>query len=151
MVYIPGDFWRICDRSGRKVRASQTIKQWDGLIVAREEYEDRHPQDFVRGRKDEQSVPDPRPEPIDRLLGPLTTTLTAAASAGATTLTVELTTRFEGGDDIGVFLSNGEVAPMRIDTVVSTTSLTLESGLPNSADVGALIVNYDAVAEPEIG
>ena len=77
MTYRSGDFWRICDRSGRKVRASQTAKQWDGLIVSLAEFEERHPQDFVRGRKDHQSVPDPRPEGVDSFLGPLTTTTTS--------------------------------------------------------------------------
>lgn len=68
--YRPGDFWRIDDRSGKKVRSSETVKQWDGLIVHRDEYEDRHPQDFVRGRTDHQNVPDPRPEPEGRTVGP---------------------------------------------------------------------------------
>lgn len=70
MTYRPGDFWRICDISGRKVRASETVKTWDGLIVHRDEYEARHPQDFVRGRKDRQNVPEPRIEPSVVHVGP---------------------------------------------------------------------------------
>ncbi len=70
MTYRPGDFWRICDISGRKVRSSQTVKQWDGLIVDRSEYEDRHPQDFVRGRVDRQAVRDARPVPAPVYAGP---------------------------------------------------------------------------------
>jgi len=151
MAYIPGDHWRICDRSGRKVRASQTVKQWDGLIVAIDEYEDRHPQDFVRGRKDRQNVPDARPESVDSFLGPLQTVTTAAAVAGAAALTVETTARFEGNDDIGVTLSNGDVARMRIDTVASSVSLTLTTGLPGAVSSGALVIDYDAVAEADIG
>jgi hypothetical protein len=60
--YRPGDFYRICDLSGKKVRASETVKLWNGLIVARDWYEERNPQDFVRARHDNQRVPDPRPE-----------------------------------------------------------------------------------------
>lgn len=70
MSYRPGDFWRICDMSGRKVRSSQTAKQWDGLIVDRSEFEERHPQDFVRGRADRQSVKDARPVPAPIYTGP---------------------------------------------------------------------------------
>jgi hypothetical protein len=68
--YIPGDFWRICDVCGFKYRASQTSKRWDGLMVCREDFETRHPQDFVRGRKDRQTVPDARPELSDVFIGP---------------------------------------------------------------------------------
>ena len=61
--YIPGDFWRIDDRSGFKVRSSDTAQEWTGLIVRKKDWEPRHPQDFVRGRPDHQNVPKPRPEP----------------------------------------------------------------------------------------
>ncbi len=64
-TYIPGDHWVICDLSGFKVRSSDTVKQWNGLRVKREFYEPRNPQDFVRGRRDVQTVPDPRPEVPD--------------------------------------------------------------------------------------
>lgn len=61
----PRGFYRIDDRTGFKVRADRTVKEWDGTIVAREDFEARHPQDFVRGRRDTMAVPDPRPEPAD--------------------------------------------------------------------------------------
>lgn len=59
--YVPGDFWRICDRTGKKVRASQTRKEWNGLIVRERSWEPRNQQDLVRGRIDPQAVPEPRP------------------------------------------------------------------------------------------
>lgn len=68
MPYIPGDFWRICDRCGRKIRQSETRKTWDGLWVCPDDWEPRHPQDFVTGKTDKQSVPEPRPEPADYFL-----------------------------------------------------------------------------------
>lgn len=66
--YKPGDFWRICDLSGTKVRASDTVKLWNGLIVRSDWAEPRNPQDFVRGVADNQRVPDPRPEATDTFL-----------------------------------------------------------------------------------
>lgn len=153
MTYIAGDFWRICDSCGFKVRASQTKKRWDNLVVCMDDWEPQHPQDFVRGRADRQAVPDPRPEPVDRLLGPLTTTATAAASAGATTLAVETSARFEPGDDISVTLASGDVHAAQINTVPDAETLTLTSAtkLPGAINSGALIVNNDAIAEPDLG
>lgn len=67
--YIPGDFWRICERCGAKTRSSKTYRTWDGLYVCHDDFETRHPQDFVRGRKDLQNVPNPRPEPAHIFVG----------------------------------------------------------------------------------
>lgn len=65
MTYIAGDHWRICDVCGFKVRRSQTRKRWDGLVVCNADFEERHPQDLVRGRHDRQAVTEPRPRPAD--------------------------------------------------------------------------------------
>lgn len=70
MTYIPGDFYRICEVCGFRMRASQTSRRWDGLFVCSEDFEPRHPQDFVRGKKDHQNVPNPRPEPDDVFIDP---------------------------------------------------------------------------------
>lgn len=67
--YFAGGYYRICDLSGRKVRARDTVKLWNGLVVAGDWYEARNPQDFVRGVADNQRVPEPRPEAEDVFLG----------------------------------------------------------------------------------
>ena len=69
MIYVPGDFWRDCQVCGFRYRASQTRRRWDNLIVCDADWEERHQQDNVRGRKDRQRVPDPRPEPVEVFLG----------------------------------------------------------------------------------
>jgi hypothetical protein len=46
------------------------MRTWDGLFVCRDDWETRHPQDFVRGRKDIQNVPNPRPEAATVYVGP---------------------------------------------------------------------------------
>jgi hypothetical protein len=61
--YKPGEFYRICDRSGFKVRSSKTKKEWDGYVVRNKSWEVRHPQDLVRGVADDQTVPEARPRP----------------------------------------------------------------------------------------
>lgn len=59
---VPGDFFRVCDRSGFRVLASQTAKEWNNLIVFVKFYEPRQPQDLLRGIPDNMTVPDPRPK-----------------------------------------------------------------------------------------
>jgi hypothetical protein len=46
------------------------MRTWDGLFVCLADWETRHPQDFVKGRKDIQNVPNPRPEPSMIYVGP---------------------------------------------------------------------------------
>jgi len=66
--YIPGDYYVICDVFGFKVRASDTRKRWDNARVCSKDWETRHPQDYVRGRRDRQRVADPRSEAADTFL-----------------------------------------------------------------------------------
>lgn len=62
------DFRVICDASGFKCWASETVIQWDGKRVLRRFYDERHPQDFRRTIRENTSVPDPRPESADVFL-----------------------------------------------------------------------------------
>src|ERR1035437_6269290 len=105
--YISGDFWRICDRCGFKARSSKTFRTWDGLFVCQEDFETRHPQDFVRGRIDNQRVPDARPEALESLIGPLTTTISVAAIASDTILNLASSVRFQSTDNIAIICDDG--------------------------------------------
>jgi hypothetical protein len=150
-MYIAGDFWRICDRCGFKTRASATRKQWDGQIVCLADFEERHPQDFVKGRKDIQNVPDPRPEAIDSIIGPLTTSTTAISLPGSSTLLVESSLRFLAADRIGVMLSDGSLYRAIVLTVPDASTITLTIALPGTVPSGALVIDYSAVAQPDLG
>jgi len=57
-----GDYNAISDRSGKKFKASEMRLQWNGLYVHYTEYEERHPQEFLKGREDKQNVPWTRPD-----------------------------------------------------------------------------------------
>ena len=146
MTYIPGDFWRICDSCGFKKRASETRKRWDGLIVCADDWEPRHPQDFVKGKADWQNVPNPRLEPVNTFIGPLQTELTADVSASGLSLQVVSTVRFEGGDTIGIICANGEILRRTVDAVSDEENMTITSSLGVAAKSGALVVNYSAVS-----
>lgn len=52
-----GDWLYRCQRCGFTVYASQTRKEWTGLRVCGRCWEPRHPQDFVRGVKDDIAPP----------------------------------------------------------------------------------------------
>lgn len=54
-----GGHYVIDDRTGFKVWASDISVEWTGLRVA--DKDQRHPQDFVRGKADRQRVPRGRP------------------------------------------------------------------------------------------
>lgn len=151
MTYISGDPWKICDVCGFRYRASQTKKRWDGLIVCFADHEERHPQDFVRGRVDNQNVPDPRPESATIGVGPLTTQTTAAAAAGATTLAVASSAGFLATHSIGVVFSDGSVHRKTINTVPDGLSITLTLPLSGSVPSGAFVIDYSAVSQPDIG
>lgn len=63
--YASGDWLLICDSCGKKIKASEAKHRWDGFIVCKEDFESRHPQDFVRAKQDKISVPFTRPRPPD--------------------------------------------------------------------------------------
>lgn len=66
--YVPGTFYRICDRTGFKTRSYRTKKEWNGLIVRDSVWEIRQPQDFVKGVADYQAVPEARPRQPDTFI-----------------------------------------------------------------------------------
>ena len=66
--YDKGLWKALCDVCGREFKSSEQSKRWDGLMVCRQDFEIRHPQDFVRGVPDLQIVPWIRDEPTDTYL-----------------------------------------------------------------------------------
>jgi len=66
-----GDFNRICDWSGFKVKASRTQETWDHNIVRFIDWDPRHPQEFLRGVPDLMDAPNARPEAADVFTGVL--------------------------------------------------------------------------------
>lgn len=61
-----GTYNMICDRCGFKVKSNHMKKEWTGLMVCdhtvNDCWEERQPQDFVRGIPDRQSVNPARPD-----------------------------------------------------------------------------------------
>ena len=61
--YVSGEWNLVCDICSKKIKSSQAKQRWDGFIVCPEDYEQRHPQDFVKAKTDKVSVPFTRPIP----------------------------------------------------------------------------------------
>ena len=59
--YEHGDNNVIDDRTGFKRKASQCEFEWNGFFVGKDQWEERHPQDFLRGFPDRQQPNVSRP------------------------------------------------------------------------------------------
>lgn len=68
----PPQAWpvNICQHSGFKTDPRKLYRQWNGIVSRREDYDDRHPQEFVRPTRDRQRVANLRPEQADVFLSP---------------------------------------------------------------------------------
>lgn len=62
-----GNWNALCDSCGRKFKALDLRKRWDGLMVCAEDYELRHDQDFLRVQKEKITVDFSRPYPTEDL------------------------------------------------------------------------------------
>ena len=63
--YASGDWNAVCYECGRKFKASQLKRHWQGYYVCAKHWEPRQPQDFVRGVQDVQTPPWTQPMPPD--------------------------------------------------------------------------------------
>jgi hypothetical protein len=61
-TYVHGTNNVICDRTGFKRKATDCSFEWNGLFVWNEVWEERHPQDLIRGFPDDQSPDVSRPD-----------------------------------------------------------------------------------------
>jgi hypothetical protein len=56
--YFKSGEWNVwCMVCNRKIKSGEALKRWDGLIVCPDDYENRHPMDFLRTRQERISVP----------------------------------------------------------------------------------------------
>ena len=87
----PADFlelgsWNVaCSMCGRKAKANTMVRNWQGLYRHPWHDEPRQPQDFVRGVKDDPSVPFSQPELNSFVTNNLCTIYAVAAYPGVAT------------------------------------------------------------------
>jgi hypothetical protein len=68
--YKSGEWNVWCMVCNRKIKSGESLKRWDGLIVCEEDYENRHPMDFLRTRQERITVPFSAPTSFDLFDGP---------------------------------------------------------------------------------
>lgn len=161
--YKPGSFYRICDRTGFAERAGHTRKQWNNIIVRLQSFEERQPQDFVRGRRDDQTVPEPRPRQTPTFLGVSTTLAqnvleSGAFSSGFSTgfdlagtglvnLVLQSAVGFNVNDSISIQLDDGTTfftTAASIDFVTNT--IVIAQPLPFPASSGNVVTDMTSFA-----
>lgn len=73
---MPGTYYKkashniICDVCGHKFKFHEVRKRWDGLIVCKDDFENDHPQKYIRVRESGLAVPEIRDRPADIFVGP---------------------------------------------------------------------------------
>jgi hypothetical protein len=80
--YRSGTYNGICDRCGSKFKFSDLKLEWDGLYVCTANgcWEARQPQDYVKGVRDDMSVPVSRPQQPNVFLAQIITSATSIVS-----------------------------------------------------------------------
>lgn len=160
--YRPGSYYRIDDRSGFAVRAEHTLKQWNNIIVRLESFEERQPQDFVRGRRDDQTVPEPRPRQTNVFLGVQTSLSQFVPGPGGfsqgfsggfqiygneVTFPVQSAVGFNVGDSISIQLDNGSTFFTTAQAInFSTNVITPAQPLPYPASSGNIVTDMTSFA-----
>lgn len=164
--FVPGSFYRICDRTGFKVRAGKTRAEWTTRIIRTQSWEARQPQDFVRGVADPQYVPDARPQQQNVFIGPLQTMIATSASAGDNFISVQSTLGMMIGDKIEIILDGDADTFLAVivnigsggfssgfsrgfDTIAS--ALYISPVMPHSASSGNFVTDISQVIQPNIG
>ena len=63
--YVKGEWNALCQRCGFVHKSGHIRREWTGLMVCKECWEPRHPQEDVRSKVDKQAPPWSSPEPDD--------------------------------------------------------------------------------------
>ena len=85
------DAYGISDRSGFRYRLRNMRKEWNGLLVGEDEYEEKHPQlEPRRVIADLQALRDPRPDTVTEVAGQILLIMNPfqSGSAGSSVITV---------------------------------------------------------------
>jgi hypothetical protein len=130
---ILGDWNALCDSCGRKFKASSLKKRWDGLIVCKEDWEQRHPQDLLRVQREQISVPWARPYPAQDTFLPWNYTDTEKDALGINeAIAKNILKRFGYMNDssaLGNFALNTAVLNFNGSSSASTEAITFSETL----------------------
>lgn len=141
--YRPGSFFRQDDRSGFTRRAGETEQEWTGLIVGKDLWESRQPQDFVRAVSDDQTVPKARPVPPAVFTGPFFVELALAGAVGDSQIYLDNVIGITVGDPVGFFTDQGVYFYTNIAAIdYNTDSVFLLAALPAPVLADSLMTDF---------
>lgn len=81
--YHKGQHWVTCDICGMDILSGDAKKRWDGLVVCPDDWDPRHPQDFVRVSPEDPAAKDPvRTPPEDVFASPVCSNRSGEAGVG---------------------------------------------------------------------
>lgn len=141
--YRPGSFFRQDDRSGFTRRAGETEQEWTGLIVGKDLWESRQPQDFVRAVADDQTVPKARPVPPAVFTGPFFVEVAVAGAVGDSQVFLDNVIGITPGDPVGFFTDQGVYFYTNIAAIDYTTdSVFLLDALPAPVLADSLMTDF---------
>ena len=58
----------IDDIDGRKISSADSVKDWKGLVMSKENWSAKHPQLNIRGRSENTNVTPTRTRPVDKFV-----------------------------------------------------------------------------------
>ena len=140
-----GSFYRTDDRTGFPQRAGVTRKEWTGLLVDEKVWEPRQPQDLVKGVKDIQAVPDPRPLGANVFVGPIYLQVTADVPVRSYVIPVGSIAYVTPGDTCAVILFDGSLFHTVITGIIAfgpAVVINPFNPLPLGAPSGNDIIDY---------
>lgn len=149
--FVMGDYYRICERTGFKIRAGRTRKEWTNRIVRDKSFEMRQPQDFVQGVRDDQTVYEPRPRSVDSFQGPLGTTTTADIlpyAEGPWIVQVASSVRMFIDDVVNVMQDDGTMLRAVLMDIPTATSVRLDRSPTAKVSNGNILINLSAESDP---
>ena len=139
--YVHGAWNIIDDRTGFKIKSTDSRREWTNSVVHWNQWEARNAQDFVKGVQDLQAVPDPRPGAAN-IHGETSTTLDADEAAGQTILSVASTTSMTVGDVVQLFMDNDETHLSTISSIVAGDTVTIARATSYKASSGNTLIIY---------
>ena len=140
-----GDWNVICDRCGMDRKASACRMTWDNLFVCSDTcWEPRHPQDFVVGIPDNQSVPIARPEEETPTYE---TTVFKTANVHDVVIQLDAADGLEADDFIGIEMDNGAMHWTGITADTTDDSVRLKTAMPHKATAGRQVFLQRAVSQ----
>tara|TARA_R100001129_G_scaffold71246_1_gene48495 strand:+ start:2094 stop:2585 length:492 start_codon:yes stop_codon:yes gene_type:complete len=152
--------YRISDRSGFRFKIKDTRKEWNGSIVGKDEYEEKHPQlEPTKVRADNEAIKNARPDRDETSVPNLLPLNAFKTTNSSTTISVNEpnhnrsssdTVRFRDAISIGnvtadTLNSSSGYSITKIDTnnysfITSTTANTTQKGGGGSASAGPVAI-----------